>query len=475
MTADRPTRAPAGRRLLAVLAAALATLVAPAALAVTPAAADVAQPCTPDDQTTCVAAIVRDEAGTFLAGIGVTIAGADFEVDATTTADGPVSVEVPSVGAYTITVDEATLPEGTHADPAERQVTAQTGSTARGAFTIAAGAAAAPSESATEGGDASSPAATGGTDDAGAPLGAEGGDVSAKGVSFGQFWQQFGSGIRFGLLLALASVGLSLIYGTTGMSSFSHGEQVTLGAMFGYLAVNVWSIPFWVAVPLTLAICAGTGWVQDVTLWGPLRKRGTPVMQLMIVSIGLSLAMQYLIQMVISTRSLRVLPDNPVPLRLAGITLSTVSWISMAVAVVVILFIGWFLTRTRTGRATRAVSDNPALAAATGINPDKIVRIVWVLATGFAGLAGLLLGMTQGSFSSQTGVQLLLLMFAAVTLGGLGTAYGALAGSIIIGLVVELSNLVLPSDLRYASALVILILVLLVRPQGLLGRRERIG
>jgi branched-chain amino acid transport system permease protein len=121
------------------------------------------------------------------------------------------------------------------------------------------------------------------------------------------------------------------------------------------------------------------------------------------------------------------------------------------------------------------VSDNPALAAATGIDPDKIVRIVWVMATTFAALAGLMIGISFGAFNWTLGMQLLLLMFAAVTLGGLGTAFGALAGSLVIGLVVELSNLVLPSDLRYASALVILILVLLVRPQGLLGRRERIG
>ncbi|MCF4120357.1 branched-chain amino acid ABC transporter permease [Antribacter sp. KLBMP9083] len=477
MTADRPTRAPAGRRLLAVLAAALATLVAPAALALAPAAADVAPPCTPDDQTACVAMIVLDADNAFVPGVSGTITGADFEVDVTSTADGPVSVAVPSVGGYTVAIDPATVPEGMSPDVTERQVTAQSGSTARAAFRIAVGAASTPSASASESDDASSPAATGAAGDAGAPLGAEGGDVSAKGVSFGQFWQQFGSGIRFGLLLALASVGISLIYGTTGMSSFSHGEQVTLGAVLGFLSINVWNVPIVLAVPLVLALCAGTGWLQDKMLWGPLRKRGTPVMQLMIVTIGLSMAMQYAIQMVpqIGGRSVRVLPQNPVPLKLLGITLSTASWMAMAVAVVVILFIAWFLTRTRIGRATRAVSDNPALAAATGINPDTIIRIVWIMSTGFAGLAGMLIGMSFGSFNWALGLQLLLLMFAAVTLGGLGTAFGALAGSIIIGLVVELSNLVMPSDLRYASALVILILVLLVRPQGLLGRRERIG
>jgi branched-chain amino acid transport system permease protein len=144
---------------------------------------------------------------------------------------------------------------------------------------------------------------------------------------------------------------------------------------------------------------------------------------------------------------------------------------------VAILFIAWFLTRTRIGRATRAVSDNPALASATGINPDKIIRIVWTMSTGFAGLAGLMYGLSVGTFGWNTGMQMLLLMFAAVTLGGLGTAFGALAGSMVIGIVVEMSPLIpgMPNDLRYATALAILILVLLLRPQGLLGKRERIG
>src|SRR5690606_6556721 len=252
-------------------------------------------------------------------------------------------------------------------------------------------------------------------------------------------------------------VGLSLIYGTTGISAFSHGEQVTLGALLGFISVNWWGLPVPLAVVVTIVICAATGWVQDMVLWGPLRKRGTPVMQLMIVTIGLSMALQYVIQMFIGGRSQRVLPNNARPLEIAGITLSTASWISMAVAVVVILAMAWFLTQTRIGQATRAVSDNAALAAATGINPDRIVRIVWIMSTGLAGLSGMLLAISFGSFTWTLGMILLLLMFASVTLGGMGTAFGALAGSIVIGIVVEMSTLIpgMPSSLRYASGLLI--------------------
>jgi branched-chain amino acid transport system permease protein len=469
MTADRPNLATASRRLLATLAVAALPAVlaaAPAMAAVAPVATD----CTPDASTACVAAIVMDEDNNFVPDVGVTISGAGFEAQVTTTSEGPVSVAVPQVGTYTITLDEETLPDGLFPDPTEREVTAQTGSTGRGAFTLGdQPAGGAPSA------EPGASAGTGGADVPPADAGAE--EEATGGFSLSNAWQKFGLGIRLGLLLALASVGISLIYGTTGLSTFAHGEQFTLGAVLAFMGVNMWGLPFWAAAVLAVVICTATGFVQDVVLWKPLRQRSTPLTQLMIITIGLSLTLQYTIQLLIGNGSERILSTNPTSMTIAGITLSSWSWTSMAVAVVAILFIGWFLTRTRIGRATRAVSDNPALASATGINPDKIVRIVWTMSTGFAGLAGLMYGLSVGTFGWNTGMQMLLLMFAAVTLGGLGTAFGALAGSMVIGIVVEMSPLIpgMPNDLRYATALAILILVLLLRPQGLLGRRERIG
>ena len=132
------------------------------------------------------------------------------------------------------------------------------------------------------------------------------------------------------------------------------------------------------------------------------------------------------------------------------------------------------LVTTRVGKATRAVADNPALASATGIDVDRVISVVWTVGAALAGLCGFLLA-TSIQVNFQAGAQLLLLMFAAVTLGGLGTVWGAMLGSVIVGIFIEVSTLVIPSELKYAGALFILILVLLVRPQGLLGRRERVG
>jgi branched-chain amino acid transport system permease protein len=136
--------------------------------------------------------------------------------------------------------------------------------------------------------------------------------------------------------------------------------------------------------------------------------------------------------------------------------------------------VAYFLLRTRIGKATRAVADNPALAAASGLDVERVIRIVWVSGSALAGLAGVLLGIAQ-QVNFQMGLQILLLIFAAVTLGGLGTAFGALVGSIIVGLFVEMSTLVIPAELKTVGALAILIVILLVRPQGILGRAQRVG
>ena len=137
--------------------------------------------------------------------------------------------------------------------------------------------------------------------------------------------------------------------------------------------------------------------------------------------------------------------------------------------------VGYALLRTRIGRATRAVSDNPALAPASGIDTDKVIRLVWTLGHGPGRPLRPPLRPGSNGIKWDTGLQILLLLFAAVTLGGLGTAFGALVGSLVIGLVVELSPSRIPGDFKYAAALLILILLLLVRPQGLLGRAERVG
>src|SRR5690606_31540643 len=132
------------------------------------------------------------------------------------------------------------------------------------------------------------------------------------------------------------------------------------------------------------------------------------------------------------------------------------------------------LQRTRIGKAMRAVNDNVDLSAASGINVERVILVVWLLGGALAGLGGVLFGVTQAVYPDM-GFQLLLLMFAAVILGGLGSAYGAMVGALVIGLVSQLSTLWFPASLQNMWALLVMILVLLFRPQGIFGRRERVG
>lgn len=299
------------------------------------------------------------------------------------------------------------------------------------------------------------------------------------------FWDQLVqrvvTGLAFGLMLALAAVGLSLVFGTTGISNFAHAEMVTFGpvivaAFSGLIGVGTFALPIWVAIPVAVVLSAVFGLLLDVILWRPLRRRRVGVVQLMIVSIGLSLTLRYIFQFFIGGGTTQLPFSTQEKLPLFGVVkMSFVDMASIAISIAVIVGFALWLTYSRTGKATRAISDNSSLAAASGIDVDAVVRVVWTVAGAMAGLAGILYAYYRPGLKWDMGAQVLLLMFAAVTLGGLGTAFGALVGSIVVGLLVEVSTLWIPSDLKYAGALVVLIVILLFRPQGILGRRERIG
>jgi branched-chain amino acid transport system permease protein len=282
-------------------------------------------------------------------------------------------------------------------------------------------------------------------------------------------------GLIFGLIIALAAVGLSLIYGTTGLVNFAHGELVTLGALLAYFFNALLGLQLVPAALLAVLAAGALGGVQDRILWRPLRKKGTGLIAQLVVTIGLALFLRgfYLYLFGGSSR-----PYDDYQLQ-RGIDLGPVSLapkdaVSMLVCIVMLLAVAYLLLRTRLGKATRAVSDNPALAASSGIDVQRVISTVWIAGAALAGLAGILLALGQ-QVSFQLGFQILLLIFAGVTLGGLGTAFGALVGSLVVGVFTQVSTLIVPTELKNAGALVVLILILLVRPQGILGRAERVG
>jgi branched-subunit amino acid ABC-type transport system permease component len=287
--------------------------------------------------------------------------------------------------------------------------------------------------------------------------------------------QLFVGGMVFSSVLALASLGLSMVFGTTGLTNFAHGELITFGAIVAYGFDAGWGIPLILAGILATIVSGAFGFAQDAILWRPLRRRGTGLVAMMIVSIGLGIFLRNLYQYFAGADSHNYTQYTTVePWHIGWIDITPKDVLVTLVSVIVLLLVTQALQRTKMGKATRAVADSPALAASSGINVDRVISVVWTGGAALAGLAGVLLGMTQG-FDYQLGFQILLLVFAAVTLGGLGTIWGAIAGSFIIGTFIEISTLVVPAELKFVGALAVLIVVLLFRPQGLLGRAERVG
>ncbi|MEP7090237.1 MAG: branched-chain amino acid ABC transporter permease [Nocardioidaceae bacterium] len=290
-------------------------------------------------------------------------------------------------------------------------------------------------------------------------------------------------GLVFALLLAMAALGLSMIFGTTGLTNFAHGELVTFGALAAYgvdalpgeIKIFGTNVTIAVAIIVATILSAGFGWLNDKALWGPLRRRGTGLVAMMVVSIGLSILLRNVYQYFAGAGAHQYSQfSSPKPYHWGPVLVTPKDIFVVLFSTVVLVAVVVALQRTRLGKATRAVADNTALASATGINVDRVINVVWVVGAMLAGLSGVLLGMTQG-FDFQLGFKILLLIFAATVLGGLGTAWGAILGALVIGLFVEVSTLVIPAELKFVGALVVLIVVLLIRPQGLLGKSQRVG
>ncbi|WP_187271730.1 ABC transporter permease subunit [Aeromicrobium terrae] len=284
------------------------------------------------------------------------------------------------------------------------------------------------------------------------------------------------NGVFLGLLLALGALGLSLVFGTTGLTNFAHGELITFGAIVGFLLQDKLDSPFLLAALAGVVLSGVFGYANDVFLWKPLRRRGTGLLAMMIVSIGLAIFLRNVYQYIVGADSHQFtgVPLRREPWEIGSIDISPRTFWSAVICAIILVIISIAVQRTRLGKATRAVSDNPALAASSGIDVDRVILTVWIVGGALAGTSGILWGINYG-FDYQFGFKILLLVFAGVTLGGLGTIWGTMAGSLIVGLMVEMSSLILPPELKYVTALVVLILVLLIRPQGILGRAQRIG
>jgi neutral amino acid transport system permease protein len=291
--------------------------------------------------------------------------------------------------------------------------------------------------------------------------------------------QLVANGLVTGSIIAIAAVGLSLVYGILKVVNFAHGEYLTFGA-FAAFAVNVsWGRSMVASVLVAVAACALLGCTLELGLWRPLRRRGSGLIGLFIVSIGLALVLRNLILLVWGSRPRRYEVDVFQVYELGPVRLSLSQLLVICVASVAIVLVGLTLARTRLGKGMRALADSRDLAAATGVDANRVTTSTWLLAAGLAGLGGVLQGLLQNAFTPNMGFTLLLPIFAAVILGGIGSAYGSLVAGLALGLMMEVSTWSalaggVPSVYKPVVAFLTLIAVLILRPQGVFGQARTV-
>jgi branched-chain amino acid transport system permease protein len=407
---------------------------------------------------------------------------------AETDEDGHWMVPVPGSATYRVELDVSTLPEGlVPATGTVREPFVRPRSVGNVIFPLESG----TGRPSPPGGPTTPPATPTEPGEPGAPAIPEDPEAEVEVVAGPGFWDRFVShlysGIHFGLIIALAALGLSMVFGTTGLINFAHGELVSFGALaallFNVIGISLWGfdlkLHLLVATPVAVACGVLFGYLQDRYFWGWLRRRATGVIAMMIISIGVALLLRNLYLYFIGPGR-RLYDQYAVqsPERIGPLSVPVKTLITDGIALVVLVVVGLALVLTRIGKAIRAVADNPSLAAASGINVDRIIRLVWATGAGLAALSGVFLAMHE-SANYLMGFQMLLLIFAAVVVGGLGTAFGAVVGGLIVGVLIQLSAMWLANwnatELKYVVALALLIVVLLVRPQGILGRQARVG
>jgi neutral amino acid transport system permease protein len=281
------------------------------------------------------------------------------------------------------------------------------------------------------------------------------------------------NGLSLGSVYALGAVGLTLVYGILKLVNFAHGEFLTFGAYMAFLVTVTWGAPLVLGIVFAIAATAVLGIAFERIMWGPMRARNAGLLQLLLMAIGLAFLIQNTIQFIWGTEIRRLDVNVTDTVEFLGLRIGRTDLIVIVVGFATLLSIGLMLKYTLLGKRMRALSDNFDLAETAGIDTSRIVLYTWVFAGGLAGLAGVLAGAVT-SVKPQMGFELLLPIFAAVILGGIGDAFGALAGGIVLGLVIEWSTLVIEPRWKIMVGFAVLILVLFVRPQGIFGKAKAI-
>ncbi len=278
-------------------------------------------------------------------------------------------------------------------------------------------------------------------------------------------------GVVLGGIISLGAVGVSLIFGILRFAHFAHGDMMTLGAYFAYLGVVTLSLPWPLAFPLALLLSMGTAVGLDRVLYRRFRQKRTPPVILLIASFGVALMIRSLVQVIWGPDNLVYASGIQMPWRVMDLRLKPDHLWTLVGALSLVVLLHLFLQRTRMGKAMRAMADNPDLARLSGINTEKVVAWTWILGAGLAAAAGIFLALDT-RLNPTMGWKMLLPVFAAAILGGIGRPYGAIVGGMVVGIAQEMSTLVLPPTYKHAVAFAIMVVMLVWKPTGLFGGRR---
>jgi neutral amino acid transport system permease protein len=281
------------------------------------------------------------------------------------------------------------------------------------------------------------------------------------------------NGLSLGAIYALGAVGLTLVYGILKLVNFAHGEFLTFGAYMAYLVNVTWGAPLVVSIFWAMLMTALLGIVLERVLWSPMRAKRAGLLQFLLMAIGLAFLLRAVVQWFWGTE-IRALDVNTTSsVEILGLRIGQTELIVVIVGIVVLLAVGIGLRLTLLGKQMRALSDDLELAETAGIDTRRVILWTWVFAGGLAGLAGVMAASVTSLFP-EMGFELLLPIFAAVVLGGIGDAFGALAAGMVIGVMTEWSTLVIEARWKTGVGFLVLVIVLIVRPQGIFGRAKAI-
>jgi branched-subunit amino acid ABC-type transport system permease component len=276
------------------------------------------------------------------------------------------------------------------------------------------------------------------------------------------------NGLTTGGTIALAAIGLTLIFGVLNFINFAHGEYLTIGAYAAFVANVSLGLPILLSAILAVPVTVVFALVIDRIVFYPLRRQGAGALALLITSVGVSIVVRNLIETIWSSDTRRYDLAAGEAMSILGIRITAVQIIILVTSLLLMVGVHLLLTRTTLGVSMRATASNQSLAMSSGINTEQVVRWTWVIGAGLTAVAGVLIGIDT-VLRPTMGFGLLLVMFAAVILGGIGDPYGAMLGGFVIGFVQEVSVAFISASYKPAVAFMIMVALLVWKPEGLRG------